>query len=63
MDTKDVIRCWECGHCFKCRRSKTGYACAVWGHDDFACDVPLDGYCHKAKETRFPIIEEYENLK
>lgn len=46
---ENIIYCADCDHCFKCRRSKTGYSCEVWGHDDFACDVPLDGFCFKAK--------------
>lgn len=45
---REVILCINCEHCFKSRRSKTGYACEVWGHDDFACDVPPDGWCFKA---------------
>ena len=48
-ETNNIILCKDCSHCFKCRRSKTGYSCEVWGYDDFACDVPLDGYCFKAK--------------
>lgn len=46
---ENIIHCEDCKHCFKCRRSKTGYACEVWGYGDIACDVPLDGHCHKAK--------------
>lgn len=48
-DNETIIYCSECGHRFESRRSKTGYACEVWGYDDFACDVPLNGYCFKAK--------------
>lgn len=44
-----IIYCEYCDHCFKSRRSKTGYACEVWGYDDFAESVPLDGWCFKAK--------------
>lgn len=44
-----ITHCKDCGHCFESRLSKTGYACEVWGYDDFACDTKLDGYCHKAK--------------
>lgn len=46
---KKITLCCECEHCFESRRSKTGYACAVWGHDDFADDTVPDGFCHKAK--------------
>lgn len=62
METKGIICCNYCGHCFKSRRSKTGYACEVWGYEDFACDVPLDGYCHKVKESKFPLVPE-ESVK
>lgn len=48
----EIIHCEDCDHSFKCRRSKTGYSCEVWGYDDFACDVPLDGWCFKAKPKR-----------
>lgn len=58
METTGIIHCENCGHRFKSRRSKTGYACEVWGYDDFACDVPLDGYCHKAKPARVSIIPD-----
>ena len=45
----NIIHCGECTHCFKSRRSKTGFACEMWGHDDFADSTVLDGFCHKAK--------------
>lgn len=44
-----IIYCNECKHCFENRRSGTGYSCEVWGYEDFACSVPLSGFCHKAK--------------
>ena len=44
-----LIHCLECRHCFESRRSKTGYACEMWGYDDFACSTKLTGFCHKAK--------------
>lgn len=46
---ENIIYCCECIHCFKSRRSKTGYACEVWGYEEFACDTELSGFCHKAK--------------
>lgn len=46
---QNIIYCDECQHCFKNRRSKTGYSCEVWGHGDFASDTVLSGFCHKAK--------------
>ena len=49
MTGNNIIYCYECGHCFKSRRSKTGYACEKWGYDDFANNTTLDGFCHKAK--------------
>ena len=49
MQNTDIIYCYECKHCFKNKRSKTGYSCEMWGYDDFADDVSLDGYCYKAK--------------
>lgn len=49
MNNHNIIHCSDCVHCFKSSRSKTGYACEVWGREDFACDTVLDGYCHKAK--------------
>ena len=55
MEIKDVIHCEECKHCFKCRRSKTGYSCEVLGYDDFASDTIPTGYCHKAKPKQYPI--------
>ena len=27
------------------------------GFEDFACDVPLDGYCYKAKPKKYKIRE------
>lgn len=48
-DQKTIIHCSECDHCFKSKRSKTGYACEVWGYDDFASSTELNGFCHKAK--------------
>lgn len=56
--SQTFITCMECDHCFKSKRSKTGYACEVWGHDDFACSVPLDGYCFKAARAAQPVIGE-----
>lgn len=53
---ESVIHCSECRHCFKSRRSKTGYACEVWGYDDFADDTVLDGFCHKAK-PKYPVYK------
>lgn len=44
-----IVYCEQCDHRFDSRRSKTGHACEVWGYDDLACDVPLDGWCFKAK--------------
>lgn len=57
METMEIIYCEDCTHRFKSRQSRTGYACEVWGHGDFACDVPLDGYCHKAKMTESKYIQ------
>lgn len=51
----DIIHCEDCLHCFKNRWSETGYKCCVWGRDDFACDVPLDGYCYRAECKTYPI--------
>jgi hypothetical protein len=48
MNMGSITICNDCTHCFKNRRSTTGYSCEVWGYGDFACDVPLDGYCFKA---------------
>lgn len=45
-----ITQCKDCAHCFKNHRSRTGYSCEVWGYDDFACDVPPDGYCFKSKK-------------
>ena len=47
---RSITYCQECEHCFKNKRSKTGYSCSVWGYDDFACDTVPDGFCHKAKD-------------
>lgn len=55
-----ITYCNYCGHCFKSRRSKTGYACEVWGYDDFADSVPLDGWCFKAKPRQTPLVPEEE---
>lgn len=41
--------CYECKHRFENGRSKTGHSCELWGHDDFADDVDLNGYCYKFK--------------
>lgn len=49
MQTYTIKRCSNCSHCFKSKRSKTGYSCEMWGRDDFACDTILEGYCHKFK--------------
>ena len=49
---ENIIYCSECDHRFKDIRSPTGYSCEVWSYDDFACSVPLSGYCHKAKPMR-----------
>lgn len=46
-EQEQIIHCYECRHRFSDRRSPTGYSCEVWGYDDFACSVPLDGYCFK----------------
>lgn len=51
MDNQSIAHCIDGIYCFKSRRSKTGYACEVWGYDDFACDTKLDGFCHKAKKS------------
>lgn len=49
MSQELITHCYECDHCFKSKRSKTGYSCAVWGYDDFASDTVPSGFCHKAK--------------
>lgn len=54
----NIIHCEDCVHCFKSRRSKTGYKCEVWGYDDFADETVLDGYCHKAKPKPVRIQNE-----
>ena len=50
-----IIYCKECDHRFKSHRSKTGYACEVWGYEDFACSVPPNGWCYKAKPATHSI--------
>lgn len=58
MNEQDgIIHCGECEHCFKSIRSKTGYACEVWGYGDFACDTILTGYCHKVKPKQPTLYE------
>lgn len=59
MENK-IIYCKDCAHRFKSRRSKTGHSCEVWGYDDFANSVPLDGWCFKAKPASTPINTEEE---
>lgn len=61
MQTKNINHCYECNHCFENHRSKTGYSCEMWGHDDFADDTPLDGYCHKFKHKHG--LETLEGLR
>ena len=56
----NIIHCKDCAHCFKCQRSNTGYSCEIFGHDDFACGIPLDGYCHNSKPKNF---NENENIR
>lgn len=51
MIQENIIHCRECTHCFRSRGSETGYACEVWGYEDFACDVDLNGFCYKGKAT------------
>ena len=62
MSTQEnIIYCRECTHCFRSGRSKTGYACEVWGHDDFACDTELTGFCHKGKaSTGFALLTLFD---
>ena len=55
MEEIEIIHCEDCMHCFESRRSITGYSCEVWWNEDFSCDVPLDGYCHKAKPKTYKI--------
>ena len=57
MSMADLIYCYECTHCFESRRSKTGYACEVWGYDDFADSTVLEGFCHKANR------DEHKDLR
>lgn len=54
-DDQSIIYCHECTHCFKSRRSVTGYACEKWGHEDLACPTIPDGFCHQAKAKTYPI--------
>lgn len=61
MTAQDVIHCHECDHCFKSKRSPSGYLCEMWGYDDFASPTILDGFCHKAKKK--PDIKETPNDK
>ena len=56
-----IIYCEYCDHCFESRRSRTGYACEVWGHDDFADSVPLDGWCFKAKPASKSIVSKEDS--
>lgn len=51
----DIIHCEDCMHCFPCASFETGFACEVWGYDDFACCIPSDGYCHKGEPKTKPI--------
>lgn len=62
---QNIIYCEECRHCFENCRSRTGYSCAVWGYDDFACDTELSGFCHKAKpkEAKIPIRVKWSDLR
>lgn len=57
MQNQDLIHCYECEHCFRNKRSKTGYSCQMWGHGEFADNTQLDGFCHKAAvdETLLPL--------
>ena len=57
-----IIECKDCKFCFKSRMSKTGYACEKWGYDDFANDVPPDGWCFKAK-PKSDFIKKLEENK
>lgn len=50
--SESITHCYECTHCFESYRSRTGWACEVWGYEDFACDTVLDGFCHKAKPVQ-----------
>ena len=59
---EQIIRCLKCRHCFRSERSKTGYACEMWGHDDFADDTTLNGHCHKAKPL-YPWQEKHETWR
>lgn len=58
QNQETIIHCVECTHCFKCKRSRTGYACEVWGYDDFASATVLEGFCHKGKRKE----QRNENL-
>ena len=55
MEDQELIYCEECQYRFKSNRSPTGYSCEVWGFGDFACYVPPDGFCHKAKPKTYKI--------
>jgi hypothetical protein len=59
-NSNEVIYCYECTHCYKSKRSKTGYICEMWGHDDFASSTVLDGFCHKAKLDVHKDLREQE---
>lgn len=54
MTGQEIITyCEDCTHCFESRRSPTGYACEVWGYEDFASPTILSGFCHKAKPKTY----------
>lgn len=57
-----IIYCKDCTHCFKSRRSKTGYSCEKWGYEEFADSVPLNGWCFQAEQTSTPINSEEGKL-
>lgn len=59
---EQIIRCRNCRHCFGSNRSETGYACEVWGYDDYADGTTLDGYCHKAKSL-YPSQAQHETWR
>ena len=50
MTNQEIIHCRECDHCYKSKRSPSGYVCEMWGYDDFASPTILDGFCHRAKK-------------
>lgn len=63
MQKQANIHCYECTYCFRTHKSKTGYSCEMWGHDDFACDTQLDGFCHKSKTgTPGSQLRQYQML-